>query len=41
MKWCNYLQMWCDDVDESDKENVMCEGITCSECEECEDISAE
>lgn len=37
MKWCNYLDKWCSDMDIIDIEEIIgCDG-ECDCCDECED----
>lgn len=38
MKWCNYINMWCSDMDEEDFDSIPCDG-DCEDCCECEQIS--
>jgi hypothetical protein len=37
MKWCNILNMFCDDIEEEEKEFIQCDG-DCKNCEECSGI---
>lgn len=40
MKYCNYMEMWCSDMDEDDISNADCYG-DCEVCCYCEEIKTE
>ena len=37
MEWCNYMNMWCADMDDEDMEMAGCDG-ECNCCADCVDI---
>lgn len=37
MKWCGYMNMWCNDMDEEDMEFAGCDG-ECNCCDDCEEV---
>jgi len=37
MKWCNYYNCWCNEVEDIIEEGIECD-LECNDCEECEDI---
>ena len=40
MKYCNYMEMWCSDMDDDDISNADCYG-DCEGCCYCEEIKTE
>ena len=34
MKWCNYIDKWCSDIDAIDMEEICCDG-NCDICCDC------
>lgn len=38
MKWCNFINMWCSDMDEEEYAECCCDG-NCRGCEYCEEVT--
>ena len=37
MKWCNVINMWCDDMDDEEIDLIDCDG-DCRNCDQCEEV---
>ena len=37
MKWCNEINMWCNDIEDEEQKMIDCD-CDCKNCESCEDV---